>query len=92
MESKYCKRCHQIKNLAEFNENKKLKNGLSSYCRVCLHELNHEAYLKRASSKKIKEPVAEKPDDSIDDIVAEQSYKIAMMETNVFEVKKNKIK
>ena len=45
-QTKKCSKCKQIKPFLEFNENKPLKYGLHSWCRVCCKEDSKLRYIK----------------------------------------------
>ena len=55
IKTKYCKKCNQIKELFQFNKNNKLKNGYTTYCRICIQKLNHNSYEKRTIGKQTKD-------------------------------------
>jgi len=40
MKKKPCSKCHQVKNLSEFNKRKDAKNGLRTYCKKCKYLQN----------------------------------------------------
>ena len=49
---KECPRCHQIKTLSEFGNNKRTKDGKQRYCKICQAEFDHNHYLKDVDKHK----------------------------------------
>lgn len=46
MTTKFCRKCHQIKPVAEFTQNRHNKDGLGSYCQPCNKRV-HREWLKK---------------------------------------------
>lgn len=61
---KECSKCHSIKPIIEFNNNKRMKDGHYYYCKVCKKESNHLFYLdnKIISNEKSKQWRIDNPD------------------------------
>lgn len=49
--SKKCTKCLEIKHFSEFKRNKRIKSGLTSRCRVCLHAYENDRLRKDKKCK-----------------------------------------
>lgn len=50
LETKYCSRCGQTKNITEFCKDRQTKSGLACYCRAC-HKMRAAKYLAKPLTK-----------------------------------------
>ena len=61
VDEKYCKKCDSIKKNTEFYKDKRTKNGLRCYCKLCENKMNSDNEFKyRLTRKKYRENNREK--------------------------------
>lgn len=51
---KKCPKCKKIKQLTEFNKNKRCKDGLQKYCKICQSYYNRQYYANNKDSQSIR--------------------------------------
>ena len=49
---KTCTKCNQTKSISDFSKNKRIKDGLSYYCKTCFSSINRQVYLNNSEKKK----------------------------------------